>query len=156
VAAAILGVGLSYVWSAYAERRKHEERRREMERTRELREMLHRRSPVVPVTSGSINLLRPDPRTVEGLEVQYGPNGLVRAVRVGAMNSEHKELLLTMDSMVWGTLPNARKQEVLAAARSSWASKMCPSGPDIAYVVLKNESGEVVGRADPSSLRILR
>jgi hypothetical protein len=109
----------------------------------------------VPVVKGSVSVIRPNPQTVEGLEIQYGPQGLVRAVRVGAMNSEHKELLLTMDDVVWRSLPNAHKQEVLAAARSTWAAKMCPDGPDIAYVVLKTEAGEILGRADPHSVRIL-
>ena len=107
------------------------------------------------VIRDAISITRPHMHTVEGLEIQYGPQGLVRSVRVGAMNSEHKELLMTMDAVVWQTLPNAQKQEVLAAARSTWASKMCPEGPDIAYVILKTETGEVVGRADPHSVRIL-
>jgi len=106
------------------------------------------------VTTGSVNIVRPNAQTIEGLEIQYGPEGLVRSVRVGAMNAEHKELLLTMDVVVWRTLPNAQKQEVLAAARSTWASKMCPEGPDIAYVVPKTEAGELVGRADPHSVTI--
>lgn len=107
------------------------------------------------VVKDAVSITRPYTHTVEGLEIQYGPEGLVRSVRVGAMNSEHKELLMTMDAVVWRTLPNAQKQEVLAAARSTWASKMCPEGPDIAYVILKTETGEVVGRADPHSVRIL-
>lgn len=108
----------------------------------------------VSVVKGAVSVNRPSARSVEGLEIQYGPEGLVRSVRVGAMNVEHKELLLVMDSVVWGTLPNAHKQEVLAAARSTWAAKMCPTGPDIAYVVIKTERGEVVGRADPRSVTI--
>ncbi len=104
---------------------------------------------------GSIDIVRPQTHSVEGLEIKYGSRGLVRSVCVGAMNTEHKELLLTMDGLVWRTLPNAHKQEVLAAARSTWAAKMCPDGADIAYVVVKTDSGEVVGRADPHSLTIL-
>ncbi len=107
------------------------------------------------VLKGSVNIVRPSARTVEGLEIQYGSEGLVRSVRVGAMNSEHKELLLTMDPHAWGEMPNAQKQEVLAAARSTWAAKMCANGPDIAYVVVKTEMGNVVGRADPHSVTIL-
>jgi hypothetical protein len=103
----------------------------------------------------AVNISRPYTHTVEGLEIQYQAQGLVRSVRVGAMNSEHKELLMTMDAVAWRALPNAQKQEVLAAARSTWASKMCPDGPDIAYVVLKTETGEIIGRADPHSVRIL-
>jgi hypothetical protein len=140
--AACLGAALSYAWSAY--------------RSRQIR---HQQQPAPPqtvrVVTGAVNVTRPRPNTVEGLEIQYGAQGLVRSVRVGAMNVEHKELLLTMDSIVWRTLPNAQKQEVLAAARSTWASKMCPSGPDIAYVIVKTEMGEVVGRADPRSVTIL-
>lgn len=109
----------------------------------------------VPVASGEIQFVRPNPGSVEGLEIRYGPEALVRAVRVGAMNSEHKELLLTMDEAQWERLPNAQKQEVLAAARSTWASKMCAAGPDIAYVVLKTERGEIIGRADPHSVTVL-
>lgn len=118
-------------------------------------------APAAPIVTSAtvikdaVSITRPHTHTVEGLEIQYGPEGLVRSVRVGAMNSEHKELLMTMDAVVWRTLPNAQKQEVLAAARSTWASKMCPEGPDIAYVILKTEAGEVVGRADPHSVRIL-
>ena len=108
----------------------------------------------VTVVKGAVSINRPSARSVEGLEIQYGTEGLVRSVRVGAMNVEHKELLLVMDSVVWGTLPNSHKQEVLAAARSTWAAKMCPTGPDIAYVVVKTERGEVVGRADPRSVTI--
>jgi hypothetical protein len=108
-----------------------------------------------PVVKDAVNISRPYTHTVEGLEIQYEAQGLVRSVRVGAMNSEHKELLMTMDAVSWRALPNAQKQEVLAAARSTWASKMCPDGPDIAYVVLKTETGEIIGRADPHSVRIL-
>lgn len=111
-------------------------------------------APKVAVVSGTIQVVRPNARSVEGLEIQYGAQGLVRSVRVGAMNSEHKELLLTMDSVVWSSLPNAQKQEVLAAARSTWAAKMCPDGPDIAYVIVKTDGGEIVGRADPHSVTI--
>lgn len=107
------------------------------------------------VFKGSVNIVRPNTQTVEGLEIQYGSEGLVRSVRVGAMNSEHKELLLTMDPDAWDTMPNAQKQEVLAAARSTWAAKMCANGPDIAYVIVKTEMGNVVGRADPHSVTIL-
>lgn len=107
------------------------------------------------VVKGSVNIVRPSTRTVEGLEIQYGSEGLVRSVRVGAMNSEHKELLLTMDPDAWDTMPNAQKQEVVAAARSTWAAKMCSNGPDIAYVVVKTETGAIVGRADPHSVTIL-
>lgn len=113
------------------------------------------RNDGVPVVTGAVNIVRPRAHTVEGLEIQYGPQGLVRSVCVGAMNVEHKELLLVMDSVVWGGLPNAQKQEVLAAARSTWASKMCPTGPDIAYVIVKTERGQVVGRADPRSVIIV-
>jgi hypothetical protein len=101
-----------------------------------------------------MQILRPNAHTVEGLEIQYNAEGLVRSVRVGAMNSEHKELLLTMDAVAWSALPNAHKQEVLAAARSTWAAKMCPEGPDIAYVTVRTDGGEIVGRADPHSVRI--
>lgn len=113
-----------------------------------------RRTPV-PVVTGAVSIVRPQSHTVEGLEIQYGPQGLVRSVCVGAMNVEHKELLLVMDSIVWSSLPNAQKQEVLAAARSTWAAKMCPSGPDIAYVVVKTERGQIVGRADPRSVTLV-
>lgn len=109
----------------------------------------------VKSSSGEVQLVRPNPGTVEGLEIRYGEDALVRAVRVGAMNCEHKELLLTMDDVQWKSLPNAQKQEVLAAARSTWAAKMCGAGPDIAYVVVKTERGEIVGRADPHSVTVL-
>lgn len=107
------------------------------------------------VTSGEVQIVQSTPGSVEGLEIRYGPEALVRAVRVGAMNSEHKELLMTMDEVQWHSLPNAQKQEVLAAARSTWAQRMCAHGPDIAYVVMKTESGEVVGRADPHNVTVL-
>lgn len=114
-------------------------------------------APVVNarVTTGEVRIVHSNPGTVEGLEIRYGPEALVRAVRVGAMNSEHKELLMTMDEVLWRTLPNAHKQEVLAAARSTWAQKMCGEGPDIAYVVMKTEAGEIIGRADPHSVTVL-
>jgi hypothetical protein len=99
-------------------------------------------------------LHRPNAGTVEGLEIRYGEHGLVKSVRVGAMNSEHKELLLTMDEVAWRALPNSQKQEVLTAARSTWAKKMCPDGPDIAYVVVQTEHGRIVGRADPRTVTI--
>lgn len=108
-----------------------------------------------PVVRGSVDIVRANPATVEGLEIRYAPDGLVRSVRIGALNSEHKELLLTMDTIAWQALPNSHKQEVLAVARSTWAAKMCPDGPDIAYVVLRTEAGEIVGRADPHSVRII-
>ena len=107
------------------------------------------------VERGTINIVRPNPKSVEGLEIQYAQYGLVRSVRVGAMNSEHKELLLTMDTVAWQTMPNAQKQEVLAAARSTWAARMCPDGPDIAYVVVKTDSGDIVGRASPRSVTLV-
>ena len=109
----------------------------------------------VKTERGSVNVVRPNARSVEGLEIQYQHSGLVRSVRVGAMNCEHKELLLTMDDVAWRAMPNAQKQEVLAAARSTWAAKMCPGGPDIAYVVVKTDCGDVVGRASPRSVTIL-
>lgn len=107
------------------------------------------------VTTGEVRIVQANPGTVEGLEIRYGPDALVRSVRVGAMNSEHKELLMTMDEVQWCSLPNAQKQEVLAAARSTWAEKMCGEGPDIAYVVMKTERGEIIGRADPHSVTVL-
>jgi hypothetical protein len=115
-------------------------------------------APVVPparTDRGAVNVIRPPSNGVEGLEIQYQRSGIVRSVRVGAMNCEHKELLLTMDDVAWSTMPNAQKQEVLAAARSTWAAKMCPSGPDIAYVVVKTERGEIVGRASPRTVTII-
>jgi hypothetical protein len=116
-----------------------------------------RRSKVsapVPTVTGSVSIHRPNTHSVEGLEIRYGQHGLVKSVRVGAMNSEHKELLLTMDEVAWRALPNSQKQEVLTAARSTWAKKMCPDGPDIAYVVVQTEHGRIVGRADPRSVTI--
>lgn len=104
----------------------------------------------VPMT-----IVRRHADSVEGLEIQYGERSLVRAVRVGAMNCEHKELLLTMDAAQWNVMTNAAKQEVLAAARSTWAAKMCPSGPDIAYVVIQTDGGAIVGRADPSTVHVV-
>lgn len=141
VVALCAGALIAYAWS-------------QLRTANELRRRDDAPKPVRVVT-GAVNIVRPQTHTVEGLEIQYGPQGLVRSVRVGAMNVEHKELLLTMDSVVWRTLPNAQKQEVLAAARSTWASKMCPSGPDIAYVIVKDEFGEVVGRADPRAVTLL-
>jgi hypothetical protein len=126
-----------------------------------------RRSPAAPqnvappsqvpprVTSGEVRIVHSTTGTVEGLEICYGPDALVRSVRVGAMNSEHKELLMTMDEVRWRALPNAQKQEVLAAARSTWAQRMCADGPDIAYVVMKTEAGQIVGRADPHHVTVL-
>jgi hypothetical protein len=108
----------------------------------------------VPTVTGTVTLHRPNAGTVEGLEIRYGEHGLVKSVRVGAMNSEHKELLLTMDEVAWRALPNSQKQEVLTAARSTWAKKMCPDGPDIAYVVVQTEHGRIVGRADPRTVTI--
>lgn len=112
------------------------------------------RTPV-RVHSGEVGIVRPNSGTIEGLEIRYARDALVRAARVGAMNSEHKELLLTMDEAQWNALPNAQKQEVIAAARATWAEKMCGDGPDIAYVVVQNERGEVVGRGDPRSVTVL-
>lgn len=105
--------------------------------------------------TGTVDIVRPHSHTVEGLEIRYGTEGMVRSVRVGAMNSEHKELLLTMDAVAWRALPNAHKQQVLTAARTTWASKMCAEGPDIAYVIMKTEAGEVIGRAAPHSVTII-
>lgn len=112
-------------------------------------------APVERVRAERGSVIRPNVNTVEGLEIQYQRSGIVRSVRVGAMNCEHKELLLTMDEVAWNAMPNAQKQEVLAAARSTWASRMCPAGPDIAYVVIKTECGEIVGRASPRTVTIL-
>jgi len=109
----------------------------------------------VRVTAGEVQLVRPNAGSVEGLEIRYGQDGLVRSARVGAMNSEHKELLLTMDEAQWNRLPNAQKQEVLAAARSTWAEKICKEGPDIAYLIVKTERGQTVGRADPHNVTVL-
>lgn len=109
----------------------------------------------VRVRSGEVEVVRPNARTVEGLEIRYERDALVRSARVGAMNSEHKELLLIMDDVQWNALAGAQKQQVLTAARSTWAAKICGAGPDIAYVILKTERGEVVGRASPSSVTVL-
>ena len=111
--------------------------------------------PNVAVDRGTVQVRRPPGEGVEGLEILYGASGLVRSVRVGAMNVEHKELLLTMDDAGWRAMANAQKQEVLAAARSTWASKMCSCGTDVAYVVVKTERGEVVGRASPRTMTIV-
>jgi hypothetical protein len=108
----------------------------------------------VRVTSGEVELVRPNRESVEGMEIRYGRDGLILAVRVGAMNVEHKELMLTLDEVQWRRLPNAQKQEIVAAARSTWAAKMCANGPDIAYVVVKTERGEIVGRGSPSRVTI--
>lgn len=107
------------------------------------------------VTAGEVALVRPNPGSVEGLEIRYGQDALVRSARVGAMNSEHKELLLTMDELQWNRLPNSQKQEVLAAARSTWAEKICRDGPDIAYLIVQTQGGRIVGRADPHSVTVL-
>lgn len=107
------------------------------------------------MTSGEVRIMQSTPGSVEGLEICYAADALVRSVRVGAMNSEHKELLMTMDEVQWSALPNAQKQEVLAAARSTWAQRMCGDGPDIAYVVMKTQNGRIVGRADPHSVTVL-
>jgi len=112
-------------------------------------------APAQRARVGEVQLVHPKPGSVEGLEIRYSSDALVRAVRVGAMNCEHKELLLTMDAMQWSRLPNAQKQEVLAAARSTWAAKMCGDGPDIAYVVMETDRGEIVGRADPHHVTVL-
>jgi hypothetical protein len=112
-------------------------------------------TPAPTVSTGEVRVLHRNGTSVEGLEIRYASDALVRAVRVGAMNSEHKELLLTMDEVQWRALPNAQKQEVLAAARSTWAQKMCGDGPDIAYVVMKTERGEIIGRADPHSVTVI-
>lgn len=109
----------------------------------------------VRVTAGEVEFVRPNPSSVEGLEIRYGRDALVRSARVGAMNSEHKELLLTMDEQQWNRLPNAQKQEVLAAARSTWAEKICGCGPDIAYLIVQTQGGQIVGRADPHSVTVL-
>jgi hypothetical protein len=109
----------------------------------------------VRVTAGEVEFVRPNPASVEGLEIRYGRDALVRSARVGAMNSEHKELLLTMDEQQWNRLPNAQKQEVLAAARSTWAEKICGCGPDIAYLIVQTQGGQIVGRADPHSVTVL-
>ena len=109
------------------------------------------------VIRGSVpcNVIRRSALSVEGLEIQYDRSNLVRSVCVGAMNSEHKELLLTMDAVQWQTLTNAGKQEVLAAARSTWAAKMCSDGPDVAALIVKTDDGTVVGRADPHSVTLV-
>ncbi|HKU67269.1 MAG TPA: hypothetical protein VJP85_05810 [Candidatus Baltobacteraceae bacterium] len=112
------------------------------------------RAPV-RVTAGEVEFVRPNPSSVEGLEIRYGRDALVRSARVGAMNCEHKELLLTMDEQQWNDLPNAQKQEVLAAARSTWAEKICGSGPDIAYLIVQTQRGQIVGRADPHCVTVL-
>lgn len=99
--------------------------------------------------------MRPGERGgVEGLEISYPQDGLVRSVRVGAMNSEHKELLLVMDTRRWCDLTNADKQEVVAAARSTWAERMCGEGPDVAYITVQTEHGEIVGRGNPSRVTV--
>lgn len=92
--------------------------------------------------------------SLEGFEVAYSRDGLLRAARIGAMNCEHKELLLVVNDESWRDLSPARKQNVLGAARTTWAEKMCPNGPDVAYVILKTESGAVVGRAAPASMSV--
>lgn len=108
-----------------------------------------------PVMDPPPAVARPPHGGVEGLEISYAGQGFVRSIRVCAMNAEHKELMLTMDEAQWRGLSNAGKQEVLAAARSTWAAKMCAQGPDIAYVVMRTECGEIVGRGDPHRLTVL-
>jgi hypothetical protein len=92
--------------------------------------------------------------TVEGLEMNLDKGGVVRRARVAAMNDEHRELVLTVSQAKWEALSASARQQAAIAARATWAAKVCGAGPDIAYVTIVTDEGDMVAQADPRSVRV--
>ena len=92
--------------------------------------------------------------SVEGLEMNLDKGGVVRSARVAAMNDEHRELVLVVNQAKWEALSAAARQQAAIAARATWAAKVCNAGPDIAYVTIVTDEGDMVAQADPRSVRV--
>lgn len=92
--------------------------------------------------------------SVEGLEMNLDKGGVVRSARVAAMNDEHRELVLVVNRAKWEALSAAARQQAAIAARATWAAKVCNAGPDIAYVTIVTDGGDMVAQADPRSIRV--
>lgn len=92
--------------------------------------------------------------SVEGLEMNLDKGGVVRRARVAAMNDEHRELVLVVNQAKWAALSAAARQQAAIAARATWAAKVCSAGPDIAYVTIVTDEGDMVAQADPRSVRV--
>lgn len=92
--------------------------------------------------------------SVEGLEMNLDKGGVVRRARVAAMNDEHRELVLVVNQAKWEALSAAARQQAAIAARTTWAAKVCGAGPDIAYVTIVTDEGDMVAQADPRSVRV--
>jgi hypothetical protein len=88
----------------------------------------------------------------EGATQTFGPQDVLRRLRVGAMNIEHREILAVVDKKAWMSLSNGGRQAVTSMLRASWASRVCPQELDIAYLTVQTDDGEVVARAGPHSL----
>jgi hypothetical protein len=92
--------------------------------------------------------------TVEGLEMNLDKGGVVKRARIAAMNDEHRELVLVVSGQKWVALSAAARQQAAIAARATWAAKVCSSGPDVAYVTIVTDAGDMVAQADPRAVRV--
>jgi len=119
----------------------------------------------VPSTTGEVAWEPPSPTrllsgvtsvrgTVEGLEMNLDKGGVVQRARIAAMNDEHRELVLIVSGQKWVALSAAARQQAAIAARATWAAKVCSSGPDVAYVTIVTEAGDMVAQADPRAVRV--
>lgn len=92
--------------------------------------------------------------TVEGLEMNLDKGGVVKRARIAAMNDEHRELVLIVCGQKWIALSAAARQQAAMAARATWAAKVCSGGPDVAYVTIVTDAGDMVAQADPRAIRV--
>lgn len=92
--------------------------------------------------------------TVEGLEMNLDKGGVVKRARIAAMNDEHRELVLIVSGSKWIALSAAARQQAAMAARATWAAKVCSGGPDVAYVTIVTDAGDMVAQADPRAIRV--
>ncbi|MBV9270485.1 MAG: hypothetical protein JO165_05280 [Candidatus Eremiobacteraeota bacterium] len=92
--------------------------------------------------------------TAEGVEMNLDKGGVVKRARIAAMNDEHRELVLIVNGPKWIALSAAARQQAAIAARATWAAKVCSSGPDVAYVTIVTDAGDMVAQADPRAVRV--
>ena len=92
--------------------------------------------------------------TAEGVEMNLDKGGVVKRARIAAMNDEHRELVLIVSGQKWIALSAAARQQAAIAARATWAAKVCSSGPDVAYVTIVTDAGDMVAQADPRAVRV--
>jgi len=62
--------------------------------------------------------------------------------------------VLIVSGQKWIALSAAARQQAAIAARATWAAKVCSNGPDVAYVTIVTDAGDMVAQADPRAIRV--